>query len=53
MPLESLLIKLKDIDYKGNFTLQVDPKYLGAGDDELVLKNLERAKAYLEKYFSE
>ncbi len=30
MPLESLLIKLKDIDYDGHFSLQVDPKVLSA-----------------------
>lgn len=51
MPLESLLIKLKDVKFSGMFSLQVDPKALGAGDDDLVLKNLERAKAYLYKYF--
>lgn len=51
MPLESLLIKLSDVKYNGVFSLQVDPKSLGAGDDELVVKNLERAKKYLYKYF--
>ena len=30
MPLESLLIKLKEIKYQGIFSLQVDPKSLGA-----------------------
>lgn len=52
MPLESLLIKLKDIDYKGFFSLNIDPKSLGAGDDDLVLKNLARAKEYLHRYFT-
>lgn len=51
MPLESLLIKLSDIKYKGVFALNVDPKSLGAGDDAIVLQNLERAKNYLAKYF--
>lgn len=51
MPLESLLIKLSDINYKGVFSLNVEPKSLGAGDDTMVLQKLEQAKAYLAKYF--
>lgn len=50
-PLESLLIKLSEIKYKGVFSLNLDPKALGAGDNEMVLQNLERAKNYLAKYF--
>lgn len=30
MPLESLLIKLSDLEFRGNFILQVEPKVLGA-----------------------
>lgn len=51
MPLESLLIKLKDIKFQGNFALQLTPSSLGAGDDKQVLANLDRAKSYLKKYF--
>lgn len=50
-PLESLLIKLKDVKFNGIFSLQIDPSSLSAGDDEAVLKNLERAKSYLYKYY--
>ena len=50
-PLESLLIKLRDAGYKGNFTLKVSPKELGAGNDETVMKKLEQAKAYFTKHY--
>ncbi len=49
-PLESLLIKLRDAGYKGDFTLKVSPKELSAGDDDAVLKKLAEAKAYFEKH---
>lgn len=51
MPLESLLIKLRDGGYKNYFTLKVAPKELGAGDDQSVLKNLEETKKYFRKHF--
>ncbi len=51
MPLESLLIKLKDIKFSGIFSLQIDPNELGAGNDDVVIANLELAKQYLYKYF--
>jgi hypothetical protein len=51
MPLESLLIKLADGGYKGDFTLKVASKELGAGDDKSVLKKLEEAKEYFQKHF--
>lgn len=51
MPLESLLIKLSELEFRGNFALQIDPKALGAGDDEKVVYRLKEAKKYLEKYF--
>lgn len=52
MPLESLLIKLREINFDGHFTLSVNPKSLGAGEDNLVLKYLENAKKFLYKYFN-
>lgn len=52
MPLESLLIKLADGGYKGNFILKVAPKELGAGDDRNVLKKLGEAKGYFLKHFT-
>ncbi len=51
MPLESLLIKLSEWGYKGDFTLKISPKELGAWDDALVLKRLEEAKKYFLKHF--
>ena len=51
MPLESLLIKLHENGYPGNFTLQVNPKELAAGKDELLLEKLQEAKKYYERYF--
>jgi sugar phosphate isomerase/epimerase len=51
MPLESLLIKLKELQYSGYFTLDIHPRYLNAGDDDLVIKRLEQSKNFLNKYF--
>ncbi|MFA6090625.1 MAG: hypothetical protein WC774_02515 [Candidatus Gracilibacteria bacterium] len=53
MPLESLLIKLGNGGYKGDFTLKVSPKELEAGNDANVLKRLEEAKGYFLKHFIE
>jgi sugar phosphate isomerase/epimerase len=50
-PLESLLIKLRDSGYKGDFTLKVAPKELSAGDDAAVLKKLAHSKTYFEKHY--
>lgn len=52
MPLESLLKKLHATEYVGKFSLQVDPKSLWAGNDEQVLKELIRAKNYIEHNFA-
>ncbi len=50
-PLESLLIKLRDAGYRGDFTLKVSPKELSVGDDAAVQKKLAQAKAYFEKLY--
>jgi len=52
MPLETLLIRLKEGGYKRNFTLKVDPKALGVGDDELVLKRMKDSKKFWEKHYA-
>lgn len=53
MPLESLLIKLRDIGYTGHFSLTVDPKALAAGaPDATVIARMVRSRAFLSKYFS-
>ncbi|MDD2486805.1 MAG: hypothetical protein PHS92_00335 [Candidatus Gracilibacteria bacterium] len=51
MPLESLLIKLKENGYKGLFTVKLNPKEFSVGKDEMVLSRLAEAKAFFEKYF--
>lgn len=52
MPLESLLIKLQELGYKGSFSLDVSSGELDVGEDEKVLRKLSEAKAFFEKYFS-
>lgn len=51
MPLESLLIKLRENLYKWFFTLKISPKELWVGKDELVIKRLEESKSFFEKYY--
>jgi len=51
MPLESLLIKLKENLYKWFFTLKIAPKELWVGKDELVLKRLEESRQFFERYY--
>lgn len=51
LPLESFLTKLKQDEFPGTISMRVNPKYLNAGDDEKVLKNLEEMKDFYEKYF--
>lgn len=53
MPLESLLIKLRDIGYSGHFALTVDPRVLLAGaPDAMVIACMIRSREFLSKYFS-
>lgn len=51
MPLETLLIRLREGGYNRDFTLKVDPKTLGVGNDELVLKRLAESKKFWEKHY--
>ena len=51
MPLESLLIKLGELEYDGHFALDVDPKYLEVGEDATVIRKLQDAKKFLAKYY--
>ena len=51
MPLESLLIKLSEVEYNGYFVLDVNPKSLSAGDDTEVIKRLGEAGKFLSKYY--
>lgn len=52
MPLESFLTKLKQDKYPGAISIKILPKYLHAGDDELLLEELKRNKRYYEKYYA-
>ncbi len=51
MPLESLLIKLKELGYEWLFSLRISPKELEAGDDEQVVERLREGYDYFKKYF--
>ncbi len=53
MPLESLLIKLQEINYTGHFSVAVDPKALMAGyPDTTIITRMSKARAFVNKYFS-
>ena len=52
LPLESLLKKLKDNGYEGAISIRVRPTELAEGDDEKVVKNLKKAKEFVEGYFN-
>lgn len=53
MPLESLLIKMRDIWYTGHFSLMVDPKSLSAwSPDTIILDRMRESREFLSKYFS-
>jgi sugar phosphate isomerase/epimerase len=51
MPLESLLIKLTDVEYEGHFAFDVDASHLEAWDDKVVISRLLEAKKFLAKYY--
>jgi sugar phosphate isomerase/epimerase len=52
MPLETLLIRLREGGYKRAFTLKVDPKVLGVGNDETVLKRMADAQKFWSKHYT-
>jgi sugar phosphate isomerase/epimerase len=52
MPLESLLIKLQEINYTGHFSIAVDPSALMAGSpDATIVARMNKARAFVKKYF--
>lgn len=51
LPLESLLTKLKKDSFKGAISIRVNGKELGEGDEEKVLKNLEKIKDFINQYY--
>jgi sugar phosphate isomerase/epimerase len=52
MPLESLLIRMKEAGYTGPFSLDIDPRSLSIGHDASVIKRIQDSRSYLERYFS-
>ncbi len=52
LPLESFLTKLKQDKYPGAISVKILPKHLHAGDDEEVVDNLQKAKKYYDKYYT-
>jgi len=51
LPLESLLTKLKQNNFPGIISVKVAPKYMNAGDDELVLDELTKCRDFYLEYF--
>lgn len=52
LPLESLLVKLAHQEFKGHFTVKVNPKFLSEGDEDILLVKMIRTREFYEKYFS-
>lgn len=52
LPLESFLTKLKQDKYPGSVSMKILPKYLNAGEDDKVIDELQRAKKYFDKYYT-
>lgn len=51
LPIESFLIKLREVWYNWFFSLRVSPKELWVWNEEKVLNNLKSCISYYEKYF--
>jgi len=51
MPLESFLIKLKESNYSWLFTLKLSAKEIWVWNEEVIIKKMDEAKKYFEKYF--
>jgi sugar phosphate isomerase/epimerase len=53
LPLESFLAKLKQDKYPGAISIKILPKYLHAGVDEDVIKELKEIKEFYHKYYAD
>ena len=51
LPIESFLTKLARENYRGLFTLKIDPKNMKEGSDAEMLKIIRESKDLFEKYF--
>lgn len=53
LPLESFFTKLKQEGYRGAISFKIHPKFLQAGDETKVLKNLAECKKFYQEYYVE
>lgn len=51
LPLESFLTKLKQEGYRGAVSFKINPKFLNAGNEDKVMKNLAACKKFYESYY--
>lgn len=51
LPLESFLTKLKQEGYRGAISFKIHPKFLGAGNEQRIMKNLDECKKFYENYY--
>jgi len=51
LPLESFLRKLKINKYDGAISIRVRPQQLQAGDDDKVISNLKKVKAFVDEFY--
>jgi len=51
LPLESILTKLKKLEYDGNFTVKVSPQFMHEDDTSLMKHVMEENRQMYEKYF--
>lgn len=51
MPLESFLIRLKEVGYPGEFTLDLAPEVITVWNDNEVVERIKKAETYLGRYF--
>ncbi len=52
LPLESFLTKLKKNGYTGAFSIRVNGKELGEGNETKVINHLTKAKEFVDQYFT-
>ena len=53
LPVESFLTKLKQDNFRGAIAIKVNGKYINAGDDEKLMKELKEMKEFYDKYFGQ
>lgn len=53
LPLESFLTKLKQEGYRGAISFKIHPKFLHAGNDAKVIKNLTGCKKFYKEFYED